>query len=343
MKNVTRFCAVLIGLIVVVGTLSQNTAAENTPNGSKPELPRTAFGQPDMQGVWFYGTSTPWERDIALGNQRSYSADEADKLIMALDAAEQAKAAPISGDRGAPQAGAGIAQEADHNFAAIRINMINIDGQYRTSQIISPANGRVPWREGGMDMFQKLQSKGHGAFDGPEIRPASERCVGPNGGPMAPMVSWFYNANMQIVQAEDYVMLLSEMNHDARIIPLDAESSAHSHANWMGNSIGHWEGDVLVVETSGFRPEQSWFAFPMSDQLRVTERYELTSNDEIRYSYTFTDPEFYTEPVTVEKNITRRAEGEVIFEYACHEGNYSMASILAGARRQEADMADSSP
>lgn len=332
MNNIVKGL-VTIWMMLTVGVAT--TAAENTT------MPRTEFGQPDLQGVWFYGTSTPFQRPEEQGIKQSYAADEALEILFDLQESNREKAEPLNGSRSAPSAGATIAQGADHNFATLRTNPVKIDGQYRTSQIISPENGRFPFRDGGMDMFQKWQSQGHGAFDGPEIRPASERCAGPNGGPMAPMVSWFYNANMQIVQTEDYVMLLSEMNHDARIISLSEPSTDDVQAKWMGNSFGHWEGDVLIVETTDFRPEQSWFEFLMSGQLIVSERFELVNIDEIRYNYTFTDPEIYTDPVTVEKNITRRPDGEQIFEYACHEGNYSMSSILAGARRLEADMAES--
>ena len=188
-----------------------------------------------------------------------------------------------------------------------------------------------------MDVFERWQSEGHGAFDGPEIRPVSERCVGPNGGPAAPMIGWFYNANMQIVQTENYFIILAEMNHDVRIIPLNREQPSHDFPQWMGNSHGYWDGDTLVVETTDFRPEQSWFAFRMSGQLASTERFRMNSANEIYYSVTLTDPELLTEQVVVEKNIARRSPDEHIYEYACHEGNYSMPSILAGARRQESD------
>ncbi len=299
--------------------------------------PRTEFGHPDLQGVWFYGTSTPYERHVDLGIQQSYTQEEVETLLQSLEDAGLEKAQPLNADRTAPESGGAIAQEADHNFATLRTNPIIINGEYRTSQIVSPANGRLPFREEYKDIFREWMDQGHGPYDGPEIRPVSERCVGPNGGPMAPMIGWFYNANMQIVQTNDYVMILAEMNHDARIIPLSTESTAVFHNQWMGTSRGYWDGDTLVVETSGFRPEQSWFAFVMSDQLEVTERFTLVAENEIHYSYTFIDPKIYSEPVTVEKNITRRGAGEHVFEYACHEGNYSTPSILAGARVQELD------
>ena len=299
------------------------------------QLQRTEYGHPDLQGVWFYGTSTPFERPAQLGTKKIYSEAEVAILLQSLDDAEQDNAKPLDLDRDAPESGAAIAQEADHNFATLRTNPIIIDGNFRTSQIISPEDGRLPFRAGGKDIFMNWIDQGFGPFDGPEVRPASERCTGPNGGPMAPMVSWFYNANMQIIQTAEYVVILAEMNHDARIIPLADSESEKTTPQWMGKSRGRWEDDSLVVETSNFRPEQSWFAFLMSDQLSVSERFTLIGNDEILYSYTFTDPKIYTAPVTVEKTITRRRAGENLFEYACHEGNYSTPSILAGARVQE--------
>lgn len=300
-------------------------------------MPRTGYGQPDLQGVWFYGTATPYERPLELGDQQDYTAEEARALLDSLLAADQIKNQPISGGIEIPEVGAVIAQEADHNMAISRTNLVQVNGRYRTSQVISPSNGRLPYREGWQDLFGKLLAAGHGAFDGPEIRPVSERCTGPSAGPAAPIVSWFFNANMQIVQNKNYVMLLSEMNHDARIIPLTAPEKPVNYPQWMGSSVGRWEGDTLVVETVNFRPDHSWSVFVMSGELQTIERFTLVSDDEINYHLTITDPEIYTEPVVVEKNIVRRAPGESIYEYACHEGNYSLPSILAGARRQEWD------
>lgn len=322
---------VSVAVFILLNSYGGLFAAENW------QMPRTESGQPDMQGTWYYGSSTPFERPEKLGRKRSYTEAEALAVIQAVDAAASQSTEALDPGRGAPKAGENIAQEADHNFASFRTEHIKINGEYRTSQIISPENGRLPSRAGGRDYFERLLDRGFGAFDGPEIRPVSERCVGPNGGPMAPLVGWFYNANMQIVQTEDYVMLLSEMNHDARIIPLNRESPAYEFSTWMGHSTGRWENDTLVVETTGFRPEQSWFFFRMSGQLKVTERYSLVAPNEILFSASFVDEEIYSEPVRIEKSISRRAGGEHIFEYSCHEGNYSFPSILAGARRLESE------
>lgn len=308
-------------------------------NAAESDLPRTEFGQPDMQGIWYYGSATPMERPAELEQQQSYSQEEGLQLVAGLQAASEINNAPVSGDRGAPAAGSAIAQEADHNFASFRSNLTEIEGLYRTSQIIAPPNGRYPYRQEYKDYVQRLIAEGYGAFDGPEIRSVSERCAGPTAGPMPPMTGWFYNANMQIVQTQDHVMIMGELTHDARIIPLDSALAETSSAQWMGRSVARWEGDTLIVETAHFRPEHSWWYLRMSEALVVTESFELINENEILYRFTLNDPAIYTEPVTVEKNIVRRAAGEYIYEYACHEGNYSLPSILAGARRQEADAA----
>lgn len=144
-------------------------------------VPRTEFGQPDLQGVWYYGTGTDFERQEALGTQQSYTESEALAVAQSLQAIDTAKAQQLDPGRAAPTAGVPVAGNADLDFATTRVNMVRINGEYRTSQIVSPANGRWPYREGGLDFFEKLQVQGFGAFDGPEIRPASERCAGPTG------------------------------------------------------------------------------------------------------------------------------------------------------------------
>lgn len=299
------------------------------------EVPRTEYGQPDFQGVWYYGSATPMERPVSLGNKMSYSEQESAQLIADLNAAEAQKAAPLDPSRQPPETGATIAQEADHNFATMRTNLVTIDGLLRTSQIVEPDSGQFPYRDGYQDFYMALLSQGNGAFDGPEIRSVSERCVAPTGGPLPPIIGWFYNANMQIYQTRDYVVLNAEMTHDARIIPLTDQSPQREFPQWMGHSTGHWQGDTLVIETSGFRPEQSWWAFRMSEQLRVEERITMVNANELIYRARVEDPGIYSDPFVVEKNIVRRPDGEHLFEYSCHEGNYAMSSILAGARRQE--------
>ena len=298
------------------------------------EIPRTLNGDPNLQGIWYFGSATPLERPEELGLQRSLTEAQVRAREQSLRDQYEHKAVPLDPNRGTPEAGAAIGQEADAVYNAVRTNLTVIDGEYRTSLIVDPPNGRLPYRAGGKDIFDRWREAGSGDFDGHEMRPASERCLNV-AGPMPPMVGWRYNANMRIVQTPKFVVIIGEMQ-GARIIPIGGEFSL-AGPQWMGESIGRWEGDTLVVHTRNFRPEQSWFWIKSSDQLEVTEYFDLVSQDNIRYRYVLTDPEIYTAPWTVEMGITRRAPGERLYEFACHEGNYSFAVILRGARVQEAE------
>lgn len=254
---------------------------------------------------------------------------------------DRTKGLALNPGREAPEAGSSIRQEADQNFTDIRIDVLKVKGEYRTSMIVDPADGQFPFLEGGRqkDIFAQWRATGHGASDGPEIRSAGERCLSRG---IPPMVVPPYNANYQIVQTRDYVMLLGEMVHDARIIRLDSEHQKGEFNTWIGDSIAYWEGDTLVIHSINFRPEISHFRLTSSDQLELTERLTMVSDEEIYYSVTVTDPMIYSQSFTEELTLNRREPGEYLYEYACHEGNYSFAGILAGARRLEADARDKS-
>jgi hypothetical protein len=296
---------------------------------------RTPDGQPDMQGIWFFGSKTPHERPVELGSKRYYTESEVTALEQATLTQHEMRATPADHIHEAPEAGAEIGQEADGNFEATRFNLARINGEYRTSLIIDPADGRLPYRKDAMDVFDRWQAAGFGEFDGPEIRPPSERCV--NGiGQAAPMIGWRYNANMQIVQTPDHFVIASE-THPPRIIPYATEHRPYRRSQWMGDSIARWEGDSLIIDTTGFNPSASFFQLKSSGDLKLTERFSLVSKDVLFYRYTVTDPQIYTQPFTGEMSITRRPAGELMYEWACHEGNYSLPGILAGARRQESD------
>lgn len=328
-----QFGSKLQSHVVAILALGWSTATI----GQDEPLKLTEYGQPDLQGIWHYGTATPMERPESLGEKSAYSEDEATAIINRLSQAASGFDQPLDPNRAAPEAGARIGQLADRNFINARTNLTVIDGEFRTSQVVHPSNGRIPFRDGYQDYFRKLTSEGFGAFDGPETMPAGDRCVGPMSGPMAPLVGWFYNANLQIVQNSDYVLIMSEMNHDARIIPLSEDTTLASYPNWMGNSLGRWEGDTLIVETSGFRPEQSWRGFRHSSNLEVREEFRRDSENTIFYRYTVEDSEIYDQPFAVEKTLQKRDSDTRIYEYACHEGNRALTGMLAGARRVEVD------
>jgi len=311
--------------------------APNTASDWRP--PRTEFGHPDMQGTWLFGSRTPLQRPMNRGNQRSYTPAEAAAIEQRLSRRNQMQDAPLDPNRDAPEAGAVIRQEADDTFLAHlqRPELVPVSGEYRTSVIVDPPDGRIPRREDFQDYHAQIRAAGLGNTDGPEGQPLSGRCV-MFGGAVPNLTPIMMNPNLQIVQIRDYVMIMTEMVHDARIIRLDAEHFEHDIPRWMGDSVGRWENDTLVVQTLNFRPEQSSSrGFPVSGQMEIEERYTLVADDQILYSFTVTDPEALTQPVTGERMMLRNAPEEKIYEFACHEGNYSLDAILRGARRQEVD------
>jgi hypothetical protein len=223
------------------------------------------------------------------------------------------------------------------------------NGEPRSSLITNPDNGRVPpmTPEGQQAARERmLAARQFGEFDNPENRPLSDRCImsfGSNAGP--PMLpNYFYNNNYTIVQTPDYVMIMTEMIHDVRIIPLgDNYHPLPDYIRpWMGDSHGHWEGDTLVIETTNIRPEQvheQSYAFPGgSVDLKVEERLTRAGPDVINYEFTVIDPETYTQPWGGQ--VPFRRQPGLIYEYACHEGNYAMTNMLRGARAEEREQAE---
>jgi hypothetical protein len=186
------------------------------------------------------------------------------------------------------------------------------------------------------------QTRKFGEYDHPEMRPLADRCLlsfGSNAGP--PMLpNYFYNNNYTIVQTKDNVMILAEMNHDARIVRIGArEHGPDAIHPWFGDSIGHWEGDTLVVETTHINPLELtqtsilWAYRGASEDLKVTERFTRTGPQTIVYRFTMEDPTTFTAPVTGELPFTKM--DELVYEYACHEGNYAMSNVLGGERARE--------
>lgn len=302
-------------------------------------MPRTEHGHPDLQGTWWFGSRTPLQRQPNLGLKQTYSEAEVQQLEQRMHQRNLDLAAPLSADRSAPEQGAQIRQEADDNFLSHFQEpvMVPVNGEYRTSIIISPANGRIPARDDFQDFYARQRASGLGETDGPEGQPLSGRCLA-LGSAIPSLTPIMMNPNLQIVQNRDYVMIMTEMVHDARIIRLQDEHFPHGIKTWMGDSVGYWDQNTLVVHSKNFRPEQSSDrGFAVSDDFEVIERYTLVSDDQIHYAFEVTDPQAYTEPVVGERMLTRNNAADRIYEFACHEGNYSLESILRGARRQEVE------
>jgi hypothetical protein len=276
--------------------------------------------RPDLQGNWTNATQTPLER---TWHQNLHLTEEEAAAV------EEWARRPWKGEM----------------FYDPGLNVIRINGVARSSILVDPPNGLVPpLTARGKARVAAIQARRQqfGEADHPEVRPLAERCLlsfGSNAGP--PMLpNYYYNNNYTIVQSEDHVLILTEMNHDARIVRMGATRHLPAHIRpWFGDSIGRWEGDTLVVETTNIHPAQleqlhiRWAYRGASENLKVTERFSLLDPDTILYRFTMEDPEIFTAPFSGE--LPFRRTNDQLFEYACHEGNYSMEGMLAGARAEE--------
>ena len=294
-------------------------------------VPRLPDGTPDLQGVWTNATATPVERSPELGDRRAFTDAEAAAISKAAIAAVGADAAPSDPGKKI-EAISSLPPVGNYNlFWTDRgMSVANINGEYRTSMIIEPANGRIPPLTAAGQ--QRMAARARNQNDGPEGRALGERCLlsfGSASGP--PMLPVMYNSYYQIVQSPGYVVILVEMVHDARIIRIQDQHTPGGIKKWMGDSVGRWEGDTLVVETRNFRPEQSFRG--SSENTVVTERFTRVGKDKIVYRFTVDDPTTFTSSFTGELPfVTVDAN---IYEYACHEGNYALPGILSGAREAE--------
>jgi hypothetical protein len=289
--------------------------------------PRTADGQPDLQGTWNNGTVTPLERPKELAGKEFFTEKEAAAFE------KQIVVTRNSDHRGATA-------ETDLQFAYNNAWYdwgSKVVKTRRTSIIIDPPDGQIPpYTAKGQEMVQARAAQRSHPPEGPEDMSLEDRClVFPTGGP--PMLPFTYNNNYRIVQIPGYVVILIEMIHDVRIIPIDGRPHAPSSLRqWMGDSRGHWEGDTLVVDTTNFNGRTT-FGFIYNgltdENYHLTERFTRTDPDTILYRFTVDDPTVYTSPFTGELTMSRTKEG--IYEYACQEGNYALANMLAGARAAE--------
>ncbi|MCY3640728.1 MAG: hypothetical protein OXH37_06915 [Gammaproteobacteria bacterium] len=327
--------------------------------GDDSDIPRTPSGHPDLSGVYNVATLTPLQRPGHFEGKATLTDAEAEAIAERWRNYMAKDSAPSDPNRGAPPAGgtefyipefegaAGGVGGYNAFFVDIGNSSFKIDGAWRTSIIVDPPNGRLPpLSERGMARLtssrERMQentgtawwvNQETGPYDDPEMRPLGERCLlgfGSTSGP--PMLPVMYNNLKRIVQTEDTVMILAEMNHDARIIRIDGEHEPDSVRKWMGDSIGHWEGDELVVRTINFRETTGLMLG--SDDLRVEERFARIDEATLRYRFTVEDPN-WTAPWTGE--YPWPATDERVFEYACHEGNYALGGILRGARVLERD------
>jgi hypothetical protein len=331
-----RFFACLVGLPVMLAALlsGQTPGAAPRAKAKAWTVPRTPDGHPDLQGIWTNATITPLERPAALAGKPTLTDAEA----AAIEKSSADELAKLDGASEGPLlAAAGSSGTGGYNVLFIDrgSEFAKVDGVKRTSLIVDPPDGKVPpttpeARQRAAAMFRG------GRFDSVSERPLAERCLlgfGSTSGP--PMLPVLYNNNYQIVQTPGHVMILVEMVHDARIVRMDGTHPSKDIRQWLGDSIGHWEGDTLVVDTTNFTSKVSFRG--SSENLHIIERFTRTDANTILYRVTIDDPTTFTKIWTLEYPFV--STPGPIYEYACHEGNYAMADILGGARKAEAEAA----
>ena len=300
--------------------------------------PKTEWGVPNFHGVWKHATIMPFERSVELGEKRAYTEEEALVLEGAVQQKFDAANEPLSPDRAPPEVGEALPSLGNYDlFWREDAKFIpTIDGEFRTSAITDPPNGRMPTRVAGFSerMNARPANRRGRNSDGPEGRGLGERCLlnGNFGSPvMRPSI---YNSHLLFNQSPGYISITTEMAHDTRIIKItdDHNQAAQTQRKWMGSSIGRWEGDTLVVETMHFNNWQTLYGVP-TENLTVVETFRRDSNNKMIYGFTVNDPTVFTSQFSGEYALSRI--NEEIYEYACHEGNYGMTGILGGARRLE--------
>ncbi len=302
------------------------------------EPPRTESGKPDLQGYWTNASITTMQRSRELADfGLTIPFDEVAKLTN-NNHQNVRQATDDNQVQGQLPDGTDLARGRGYNAFWVDpgTQFGNVRGEYRSSWITFPDDGRIPYSEQGNQQRRAAYEKFSG-YGGPEGAPLAERCLigfGSTSGP--PMNSVLYNNMYQIVQTEDYVMILVEMVHDARVIPINGDHRPKAIEQWMGDSIGWWDGDTLVVETVNLHPQQkARMMASLSDQGRIIEKFTRYSDQQIFYEFEVIDPVFYTESWGGE--ISFNSTDTKLYEYACHEGNYGLQGILGGYRRQEMD------
>jgi hypothetical protein len=296
-------------------------------------IPKTPDGHPDLQGVWTNATITPLERPKSFAEKPTLS--DADAVEYEKKQAKELNDQDGQSD-GPLIAAAGSSGTGGYNVLFIDrgSELARVDGVKRTSLIIDPPDGRVPpMTPEGRQRIQSMMTS-FNKFENVKERPLSERCLigfGSTSGP--PMLPVLYNNNYQIVQTPNAIMIMVEMVHDVRVIRMNQQHVPPDVRKWLGDSVGHWEGDTLVVDTTNFNPHIRFRG--SSENLHVIERFQRVDAQTILYRATIDDPTTFTKPWTLEYPF-RTTPGPV-YEYACHEGNYSMQDILGGARKMESD------
>jgi len=311
----SAFVLLLVLAAAPLAAQSQKPAAA-TQSVKPAAAPRTADGRPDLQGTWDFAQLTPFERPSEFAGKETVTDEEAEEFA-------QKRIETTHKDRRDGGAAADVERAYNDFWWDFGRRVAK-----QPSLVVEPADGRVPPL---VPQAQQRIAARRNRFDNPEERPLAERCIlGFNSGP--PMVPSAYNNNVQIVQTRDQVLILNEMIHSARIVDLRRDQHAPSQMRFLtGDSIGRWDGDTLVVDTTNFSTEGGFRG--ASTALHLVERFTREGADGLRYEFTVDDPATWTKRWRASIPMVRTDER--MFEYACHEGNYALAGVLQGARYQE--------
>ena len=311
--------------LAIAGFLEPNVFAQARDPVKPWSPPRTPDDRPDLQGIWSFAMITPFERPVNLADKAVLTDQEVAEF-------EKQTAARANQDDGRQRGTAADVSRAYNDFWYDRGT--RVAGTRQSSIVVDPPSGRVPpmTADGQARAAERTAARRQrGPADGPEDRGLAERClVGFNAGP--PLTPSAYNNNIQIVQTRDYVMIMTEMVHDARIVPLDGRPRLPSTSRvWLGASHGRWDGDTLVVETTNFSDKNLYRG--ATGNMRLVERFSRSAEGTLLYEFTVNDPATWTRPWT--GRIPLERINEQIYEYACHEANYGMEGILKGTRAEE--------
>jgi hypothetical protein len=316
-------------IVVAAVVMTALAGAAGAKDAAHWQPTRMADGKPSFEGVWTNASITTLQRParfkelIIPADQVEAETNSNPQVVRQRNDDNQGSATVFNGS----DLSSGRGYNAFWIDPGMRFSFVK--GTYRTSWIVDPVNGQIPFKPDARRGPGNLRNN----FDGPEARPVAERCIMASGSAGPPMTNYLYNNNYEIVQTRDTFGIRAEMIDYLRTIRIGGKHVPASITPLHGDAIGHWEGDTLVVETTNFHPLHERMAVALSSTGKVTERFTRASKQQILYEYTVDDPKFYTQPWRGEMSLD--AIPDKVYEYACHEGNYALTGTLAGAREQE--------
>ena len=364
-----RFLALVVLFVFAAPGVWLDSGTVTAQTQEASSIPRTPDGRPDLTGVYDVATMTPVDRPAEYGDRQFLTDEEVATMVQYEEQRNERDRAPLAPDRAAPPVGGDRSPTNSYLETLFRFGggtvggynlfwlspgdrPVTIDGRARTSLVVDPPNGRVPpmsaearQRQAALLATRAAPDAGESAaggsssqYEAADRRPLAERCIlgfGNTSGPPT-LPNYFYNNLKFIVQTPDWVMIYNEMVHDTRVIPIGGDHLPPHVKQWMGNSIGHWEDDTLVVETTNFTDKTRFRG--SGEELKVTERFTLAEDGTILYRFTVEDPSTWDRPWTGE--YPWNPSQDEIFEYACHEGNYALETVLRGARLADREAAN---